>query len=156
MRYEVLKSIPQEKRPSHVEEVFREANVRFPKKKSRYLTKNVEIVREMGGLKAAREKALSQPDAEAKIEFVKRFKGIRDKYGRNFWMDVRHPDFENKVALDQRIGNITELLGRQFESYEAEEQFYLEIAEEAGLTGWELDRLLYNFTDHFRTVVKKA
>ncbi|WP_119841755.1 HD domain-containing protein [Salinibacter ruber] len=154
--YEVLEGIPTERRPDHIEKVLRDAKVRYPGRKSQYLSENVEIVRKMDGLQAVRERALDQTDAEAKIEFVKQFKGIGDKYARNFWMDVRHPDFENKVALDQRIRGITELLGRQFESYEAEEQFYLEVAEEAGLTGWELDRLLYNFTDRFERAIEEA
>ena len=69
---------------------------------------------------------------------------------------MRHPDFQEKVALDQRIRGITDLLRRDFESYEKEEAFYLEIAGEAGLTGWELDRLLYNFTDYFEEAIRQA
>jgi thermostable 8-oxoguanine DNA glycosylase len=39
--------------------VLRKASVRYPENKSEYLSENVEIVREMGGLKAAREEALA-------------------------------------------------------------------------------------------------
>lgn len=154
--YERLEEMPTGRRPGHIEEVLREAKVRYPERKARYLSENVEIIREMGGLQAAREEALARPGAEAKIKFMKQFKGIGDKYARNIWMDARHPDFRDKVALDQRIRGITDLLGKDFESYEAEEAFYLEIAEEAGLTGWELDRLLYNFTDRFETAIKRV
>lgn len=135
--------------------MLRRASVRYPEKKARYLSENVGIVRDMGGLKAVREEALTQPDAEAKIEFMKRFKGIGKKCAHNIWMDVRHPDSQDKVALDQRIRGITDLLGRDFESYEEEEAFYLDIAREAGLTGWELVRLLYNFTKRFERAIKQ-
>jgi hypothetical protein len=37
----------------------------------------------MGGLHAAKEKALSQPGAEAKMGFMKQFKGIGGRYARN-------------------------------------------------------------------------
>ncbi len=154
--YGRLKEIPAEQRPGHIEEVLRDATVRYPESKSKYLSENVELISEMGGLQAAREEALGRPGAEAKIEFMKQFKGIGDKYARNIWMDARHPDFQNKIALDQRIRGITELLGREFSSYEAEESFYLSLAEEAGLSGWELDRLLYNFTEHFEASIREA
>jgi thermostable 8-oxoguanine DNA glycosylase len=154
--YGRLKEIPAEQRPGHIEEVLRDANVRYPESKSKYLSENVELISEMGGLQAARKKALGQTGAEAKIEFMKQFKGIGDKYARNIWMDARHPDFQNKIALDQRIRGITELLGREFSSYEAEEDFYLSVAEEADLSGWELDRLLYNFTEHLEASIREA
>ncbi|MCS3715470.1 hypothetical protein GGP64_003324 [Salinibacter ruber] len=154
--YGCLKEIPAEQRPGHIEEVLRDANVRYPESKSTYLSENVELISEMGGLQAAREEALGQTGAEAKMGFMKQFKGIGDKYARNIWMDARHPDFRDKVALDQRIRGITELLGREFSSYEAEEDFYLSVAEEAGLSGWELDRLLYNFTEHFEASIREA
>jgi len=59
VRYERLPEIPSEQRPGHIEEVLRKASVRYPENKSEYLSENVEIVREMGGLKAAREEALA-------------------------------------------------------------------------------------------------
>jgi diadenosine tetraphosphate (Ap4A) HIT family hydrolase len=34
-----------------------------------------------------------------------------------------------------------------FDSYAEEENFYVSVAHELGLTGWDLDRLLYTFTD---------
>lgn len=85
----------------------------------------------MSGLQVAKEKALSQPDA-------------------------RHSGFQNKIALDQRIRRITGPGGKELGSYEAEGEFYLLVAEEAGLTGWELNRLLHNFTEHFETAIKEA
>jgi len=34
-----------------------------------------------------------------------------------------------------------------FRNYEPEEEFYLDVAKQAGLKGWELDRMLYNLRD---------
>jgi len=81
------------------------------------------------------------------VKFLKRFVGIGDKYARDMMMDIYHPDFRDSIAVDTRIKNITERLGIRFDTYEEYEEFYLGVAEEAGLNGWELDRLLYNFED---------
>ena len=47
--------------------------------------------------------------------------------------------------------SISELLGLSFASYSAHEAFYLDVARQAGLNGWELDRLLYNFLDEVKS-----
>ncbi len=39
-------------------------------------------------------------------------------------------------------------------SYEDEEGFYLDAARRAGLDGWTVDRLLYNFRDEARAAPK--
>ena len=75
--------------------------------------------------------------------------GIGEKYARNIWLDVYHPDFHNNVAIDDRIKKITQALGYSFGNYQDHEKFYLDIARESGINGWELDRLLYNYTDYF-------
>ena len=49
----------------------------------------------------------------------------------------------------KRQEKVTQALGYTFGTYEEEERFYQEIAREADISGWELDRLLYNYTDHF-------
>ena len=64
-------------------------------------------------------------------------------------MDAYHPDFHDTMAIDLRIRKITRALGCSFKTYEEEERFYQEIAKEAGLQGWKVDRLLYEYTDHF-------
>ena len=55
-------------------------------------------------------------------------------------MDVYHEDFRDSIALDLRIKAISEALGLSFSSYTEHERFYLDVAREAGLNGWELDR----------------
>jgi hypothetical protein len=56
-------------------------------------------------------------------------------------MDVYHPDFRDSIAIDQRILSISEVLGLSFKNYNEHEDFYLSVAKDAGLNGWELDGL---------------
>lgn len=127
--------------------VLRVAKVRMPDKKADWLTENYHRVAAMGGPAKAKETLLSTEGREGKIKFWRGFKGIGKKYARNIMMDVFHPDFRNYIAVDERIKKITRALGLTFRTYESEEQFYLDVAEKAGLKGWELDRMLYNFRD---------
>jgi hypothetical protein len=121
----------------------------MPKRKAEWLTKNFELVAEMGGPSVARELALAQVGTRAKIEFMSRFSGIGPKYARNLWMDVYHPDFRESIAIDDRIKTISEAMGCEFLTYELHEAFYLDVAHAVGLQGWDLDRLLYNYRDYF-------
>ena len=57
------------------------------------------------------------------------------------------PEFRDSIALDTRVKGVTKTLGLEFSSYEAHEQFYLEVAGMAGLDGWTVDRLIYNWRD---------
>ena len=60
-------------------------------------------------------------------------------------MDVYHPEFRDSIAVDIRIQKISDELGLQFENYADHEFFYVDSAHRAGLNGWEIDRLLYNY-----------
>ena len=60
-------------------------------------------------------------------------------------MDVYYEEFRDGIAVDARISAISAVPGLRFTSYAEEEAFYIEVAKEAGLNGWELDRLLFNF-----------
>ena len=64
-------------------------------------------------------------------------------------MDVYHPEFRESIAVDDRIQKLSYAMGCEFASYEDHERFYLDVAHEAGLEGWELDRLIYNYRDYF-------
>ncbi len=137
---------------------FRKAGIRWPEAKAPLMARNYDLVKEMGGLKEAKKKALASRGREAKIAFMKRFHGIGDKYARNIWMDVYHPDFHDTVAIDWRIKKITEALEYPFKpnEYDKHERFYQDIAKKANLQGWELDRLLFNYTDHFLTAISAS
>ena len=119
-----------------------------------FVTTAARLANAMRGITAAREQAMKSPGAEAKIRYMLQFAGIGEKYARNIWMDVYHPEFRNRIAVDQRIKKASERLGCRFPTYAAEERFYLDAAKQAGLDGWELDRLLYNYLDYFLVRLK--
>jgi hypothetical protein len=147
--FQSLSKLESNERAKIIEGILRDAKVRMPQQKAQWLSWNCDLIIRMGGLEQVKEKALACVGTEAKISFMKQFYGIGDKYARNIWMDVYHSDFHNSIAVDERIKRITEALGYTFPSYREHEQFYLGIAAEANLQGWELDRLLYNYRDKF-------
>lgn len=134
-------------RLSLLHKVLRAAKVRMPDRKAHWLAENYNKVVSLGGPVRAKTKLLNAEGCEKKIEFWRSFKGIGKKYARNIMMDVYHPDFRNYIAVDERIKRITKALGLKFRTYEREEEFYLDVARQAGLEGWELDRMLYRFRD---------
>jgi thermostable 8-oxoguanine DNA glycosylase len=134
-------------RLGELREVLRTAKVRMSDRKADWLTENYDRVAALGGPTRAKEALLNTEGREEKIKFWRGFKGIGKKYARNIMMDVYHPDFRNYIAVDERIKRITRALGLTFRTYEPEEEFYLDVAKQAGLEGWELDRILYNFRD---------
>jgi hypothetical protein len=145
--YKVLTALAPEARRTQVRQVCIAAKVRMPDLKADYILRCFEYVKQLGGPEAAKAKLLTQPGREAKIRFLQTFPGIGPKYARNIMMDVYHEDFRNSIALDVRIKAISDALGLSFSSYAEHESFYLTVAREAGINGWELDRLLFNFRE---------
>jgi hypothetical protein len=58
-----------------------------------------------------------------------------------------YPDFWESIAVDTRGQHVLDALGLPFRDYDEKEKFFLEVAHEAGLNGWQLDRLIYNSND---------
>jgi endonuclease III len=143
--YEVIKALPQELRDPHVRLVCQQAKIRMPNRKTEFILGCFELIEELGGLGPTKAKLLAEPGRERKIRFLDAFPGIGPKYARNIMMDVYHEDFRDSIAIDIRIQAISTRLGVSFSSYEEHEAFYLRVAQEAGINGWELDRLLFNF-----------
>jgi hypothetical protein len=143
--YDALAALTPKAREVQVRQVCRAAAVRMPDKKAGYILGCFEYVQSLGGLAEAKAKLLIQSGREAKLQFLQAFPGIGPKYARNIMMDVYHEDFRDSIALDTRIKAITGVLGLAFASYDKHEAFYLGVAQAAGLNGWELDRLLFNF-----------
>lgn len=145
--FEALSKLGKKERLDRLNRVFSAALLRMSVTKARWANENYDLIVSMGGLAKSKQLALSQRGTRAKIAFMKQFHGIGDKYARNIWMDVYHPDFRDNIAVDDRIKKISEALGYSFGSgdYEEHEDFYLQIAKEVDLEGWEVDRLLYNF-----------
>jgi hypothetical protein len=147
--FDALARFSPSQRLSVLEPTLRDAKVRMPGQKAMWLARNFELIVEMGGLTEAKKTLLRNSDRKTKIEFLKSFAGIGNKYARNLLMDVYHPDFRDSIAIDARIKAISQALGLSFRGYEEHEEFYLNVAHEAGLNGWELDRLMWKFTGEF-------
>jgi len=143
--YEAITAIPESKRLAEIKTVCWAAKIRMPDLKADYIHGCYAQVRDMGGPEAAKARLLTQPGREGKIRFLKALRGIGDKYARNIMMDVYHEEFRDSIAVDVRIKAVSESLGVTFGSYAAHEAFYLSVAKLAGINGWELDRILYNF-----------
>lgn len=153
--FDALSALTPDDRAAEIREVFRTAKINYPYKKAELMARNYDLMVKLGGPVETKRQALAQEGKEAKIAFMKRFKNVGDKFGRNIWMDAYHPDFHDTIAIDSRIQRITEALGHSFKpkEYDKHERFYQEIAREAGIQGWELDRLLYNYKDHFISAI---
>jgi hypothetical protein len=154
VRYETLARLSPQARATQVEQTCRVAKIRMPSIKAHYILECFEQVRELGGPKAAKSPLLAQDGRDAKIQFLKSFSGIGDKYARNIMMDVYHEDFRHSIAIDARIKSLSQRWGLSFSSYSEHEAFYLSVAADAGINGWELDRLMFNFQSEFLARVR--
>jgi hypothetical protein len=121
--------------------------VRFGKIRAERLALNFEKIERMGGLNGATATMRALRGIDAKKAWITRFHGIGKKYARNFWMDIRDPDFANSIAVDSRLMSVGRILGMNTDIYEEQERFFLDIAKDAGISGWEADRLIYNHRD---------
>jgi endonuclease III len=150
--FAALDALTRKKRERQVHEVCHAAKVRMPDMKARYILECFDHVKSMGGPEKAKGLLFAQQGKDAKIEFLKTFRGIGPKYARNIMMDVYHEEFRDSIALDVRIKSISRELGLSLSDsdYTEHEGFYLDVAHSAGLNGWELDRLLFNFGDEVK------
>ncbi len=152
LRYERLQEIKTKSgRLSHVQRICINARVRFPNRKADYICGCFSLIENSGGYQKVKKELLDLKDRDSMIEYLKKFPGISKKYARNLMMDVYHPCFRNSIAVDIRIQSILDSLGLSTKNYKAQEDFLLGVAQLAGLNGWELDRLLYQFSGDFLT-----
>lgn len=154
--YGVLEPLTPEAREARLLAALRTAKVRMPTVKAPRLAANVGQIAEMGGVEKAKIRMLGLPTRDEKLNFMRSFAGIGEKYGRNVWMDVYDPAFRDTVAVDERLKKVARAMGLNETGYAQAEAFYCAIACDAGLEAWELDRLLYNFTDHFLQVIEPS
>jgi hypothetical protein len=143
--YESIQKTPPLERATHIRTVCRESGIRMPNRKATFILGCFNKLEQLGGPEAAKAQLLSQPGRMAKLRFLEALPGIGPKYARNIMMDVYHEDFHNSIAIDTRIEAISQVLGVSFSTYEEHEKFYLDVARQARVNGWELDRLLFNF-----------
>lgn len=153
VKWETIYNLPEEDRLLHIESVLSDAVVRMPGQKAQWLDINFDRILQMGGIDSARKVMLKLKGRNEKSSFFQQFEGIGDKYGRNIWMDLCDPDFQDAIAIDVRLKKFYAILGISIDDYSYAEKEMLNIAEEANLTGWELDRLLFHFTDYFLAAI---
>jgi len=118
------------------------ARVRWATKKAPLLLENFQKIVDDGGPVAVKAQLNSKGGCDEKIKFLRRFRGVGPKYARNMMMDVYHPDFWESIAVDTRAQHVLDATGLAFRDYGEKEKFLLEVAHEAGLNGWQLDRLI--------------
>lgn len=144
VQFNRLRKLTLAARAKAIREALYAAKVRMPDRKTEWLMENFDRIVAEGGPAKVKAKLESCPGRDAKIAYLRSFRGIGDKYARNILMDVYHPDFRDSIAYDERLKKVSKALGVEFGGdYHAAERFFLEVAHMAGLNGWELDRLLY-------------
>ncbi len=151
-----LKAMEKSERFTHINIVLSKANVRISETKAKWLVENIEKIEKIGGIEAVLEQKRALHEKSEKLDFFRQFSGIGEKYARNIWMDLYDSDFYESIAIDSRLQRIYELLEISIVDYAKAERDMLDIAHEAGLTGWELDRLLFHFTDYFISIISSS
>jgi hypothetical protein len=156
LTYEKLSRLKQPKRSSLVRREFAAAGLRYADKKTLYLLLNFDLIHDKGGLEKAKCEVLDPTGPDAKLEALRQYKGIGEKYAHNIMMDAYHPDFHSSIAVDQRIKRISKELRLPARTYADYLSFYRKVAAEAGVQPWELDRVLYKCkADIVETLARK-
>ena len=153
--YSQLCFLSEDEKKIRLERVLSTANVRYPKKKADLLAKNILKIQKLGGLAKANRDMLLQQGYDKKIKFIRSFHGIGEKYGRNIWMDIYDEDFRQSIAVDSRLNKVGVALGLWEKKCKGvdRETLLKNIAKEAGVDPWDLDRLLYTYTSYFLTEI---
>lgn len=130
LSYNNLVALPENDRAGVIRDAFRVINPRYLSRKVRTLTEALQRIIVTGGPARMREIALAQNGVLGKIAFLKTFWGIGDKYARNFWMDVCHPEFRDNAAIDVRLENVARAINPDLQAYHEFEGFYQDLADE--------------------------
>lgn len=156
VEYSTVVRVPRGRLEAHLSEALLAGKVRMPRQKARSLARCLDLIEALGGAAPARKAALSMPGTDAKIAFMRLFPGVGPKYARNSWMNVYHEDFRSTIAIDSRIQSISDALGVRFRTYEEHEAFYREVARDAGMDAWDLDRIMYRFQGELLSAVRRS
>jgi hypothetical protein len=127
---------------------------RMRAKKALELSENYKLVSSLGGPVKATKAMLGLSGRKAKQAWVREFKGVGAKYSNDIWMSICDPDFIDAIALDTRVKNFAKALGFTVKPAAKLEAELLAFAKECGLSGWEFDRLIYNFGDLILKILK--
>jgi hypothetical protein len=80
-------------------------------------------------------------------KFWMKFKGVGYQYSNNLCMDEKNKHFLNSIKIDSRLNSL--LKGTKAEEYTSSEKemLFLNVSKNLKLTGWEIDRICFNFKD---------
>jgi endonuclease III len=142
--YQAIARLTPKQRRAILRKTLAAAPVRMAERKADWLCKNFRRIQRDGGPDKVKTMLCACSGRDEKITFLRTFHGIGPKYARNILMDAYHREFRDSIAFDDRLKKVANALGLKFSRYEDAERFFLDVAGAAGLSGWELDRLLYN------------
>jgi hypothetical protein len=151
--WSAIMALTSDERATTLATVFQAAKLRMPLRKAVWATCCYDLIVQMGGPIAVREKINALASKREIILFLCQFPGIGEKYANNIMMDVYHPQFRNSIAVDVRIKNISESIDVSFKRYSDYENFFLESARLAAMSGWEFDRTMYNFEPEIQRAI---
>lgn len=123
------------------------ADARIPRmreQKSKNLALNYEKVKALGGPEKATEMMLQLEGKRKKQAWIRQFEGVGQKYSNDIWMSINDPDFSDAIAIDARVKSFARELDFDIKSPKLENEL-LNYAKSCDLSGWEFDRLIYNF-----------
>jgi len=148
--YVTLLGLEPEKRLVNIRLALEKGKVRMYNIKGRWLDKNFSFIQDCGGLETIQNILLSVKGKESKIQIMRLFEGIGNKYARNIFMDMYHEDFVNSIALDERLFDILKALDVDPSlKYLQKEDVLIQLAGDCSISPWHLDRLLYLFKDYY-------
>ena len=156
VRWGALEKLAEIELEERLRGALKAATVRMYERKAQYLKKNFLLVKSKGGPRAVQDHLDSLPTSKRMMDYLREFSGVGPKYARNMMMDGYHPRFRNSIAIDVRIQKILVKAGRPFGGYRDycdAEQFLLDVANEVGIEGWDLDRLLFLYNDDILTAM---
>jgi hypothetical protein len=150
LSYRALATLSRPSRRAQVRRALKRARIRFPNKKTRFVLACFDrIQQDLKGLRQAKNKLFAARGKQAKMDFLEGFAGIGPQYARSIMMDIYDPAFRKSVKIDTRISGISKELALPFgtREHKEHEEFYLSATRDLRITGWELDRILFNFTE---------
>jgi hypothetical protein len=87
-------------------------------------------------------------------KFWMKFKGVGSQYSKNLCMDEQNKYFLNSIKIDSRLNSILKATPEEKYSDEKKEILFLNVAKNLGLSGWEVDRICFNFKNEIVDLIK--
>lgn len=128
---------------------FKQWKVELTEERAYQLIKNYELIDAMGWVEKAKEKALRARWVKWKLEFIKQFHWIGNRYWMKLWMDTYHEDFHDQMFVTPQINSISKVMWFDFENESQEIFFYKNISSITWLALWDLDRLINEYSNIF-------